>query len=76
MGRMGKGVLYCWECGCCSYTGRGWIGEISFDPDDGEPPKVVAYCPACAASEFGYRPDVGERYECVWEPLPGQVVDD
>ena len=67
--------MYCQECGCCSHDGRGWIAQIEFDPDEGRPPRVVAYCPPCAASEFGYRPEAAERYECAWEPLPGQVID-
>ena len=72
---MGKGVLYCQECGCCSHTGRGWIAEIAFDPEAGQPPRVVGFCPPCAASEFGYRPDVAEGYVCAWEPLRGQMID-
>ena len=54
---------------------RGWIAQIAFDPEDGMPPRVVAYCPPCAASEFGYRPEAAEGYACAWEPLPGQVID-
>ena len=68
-------ALFCEECGCCSADGRGWIAQIAFDPEDGEPPKVVAFCPPCAASEFGYRPEVAERYVCAWEPLPEQTRD-
>ena len=59
----------------CSETGRGWIGEITFDLDDGEPPKVIVFCPPSAASEFGYRPDLAESYVCVWEPLPSEATD-
>ena len=70
----GKG-LSCEECGCCSADGRGWIGQVAFDPEDGEPPKVIVFCPPCAASEFGYRPDVAGRYVCAWEPLPEQTRD-
>jgi len=69
-------VLYCEECGCCSADGRGWVGQIAFDPEDGEPPSVVVFCPPCGASELGYRPETAEGYTCVWEPLPGQVIDD
>ena len=65
----------CEECGCCSADGRGWIAQIAFDPEDGEPPKVIVFCPPCAASEFGYRPDVAGRYVCAWEPLPEQTRD-
>jgi hypothetical protein len=66
-------VLYCEECGCCSDTGRGWIGQIAFDPEDGEPPKVIVFCPPCAASEFEYRPDVAADYACDWDPLPSDT---
>ena len=75
MRRMGSGVLYCQECGCCSHHGRGWTAHISFAADGNEQPKVMAYCPPCAASEFDYRPDVAATYVCEWEPLPGEVVD-
>ena len=68
--------MYCQECGCCSHDGRGWIAEIAFDPEDGQRPRVVAFCPPCGASEFGYRPERAEDYTCVWEPLPGQVIDE
>ena len=76
MGRMGSGVLYCQECGCCSHDGRGWSAHIAVDVDGNERPSVVAFCPPCAASEFGYRPETAEGYECVWEPLPGEVLED
>jgi hypothetical protein len=29
-------------------------------------PQIV---PPCAASEFGYRPDVAANYVCAWEPI-------
>jgi hypothetical protein len=54
---LGK-ALFCEECGCVSGDGRGWIGQIAFDPEDGLPPNVVVFCLPCAASEFGYRPDI------------------
>jgi hypothetical protein len=35
----------------------------------------VVYCPPCAAAEFGYRPDVAEKYVCAWDPLPSETTD-
>ena len=70
-------MLYCQECGCCSgELGKGWAAFVADDPDDDDPPEIVVYCPPCAASEFGYRPDLAEAYVCAWEPLPGQVIDE
>ena len=66
-------MLHCEECGCCSELGKGWVGEISFDPKDSASPCVVVYCPPCAATEFGYRSGVAATYVCVWEPLPGDT---
>jgi len=66
------GGLRCAECGCVSLDGRGWVGQTAFDPDDDAPPSADIYCPPCAASRFGYRPDVAESYVCVWPPLPGE----
>ena len=63
-------VLYCQECGCRSDDGRGWIGHIADDPEDEQPPKVIVFCPPCAASEFGYRPDIAATYVCAWDALP------
>jgi hypothetical protein len=57
---LGK-ALFCEECGCVSGDGRGWIGQIAFDPEDGLPPNVVVFCLPCAASEFGYRPDIAAQ---------------
>jgi hypothetical protein len=28
--------LICEECGCVSPDGRGWVGQIAFDPEDRE----------------------------------------
>lgn len=33
-------MLRCEECGCVSKLGRGWIGYIAEDPDDGEGPDL------------------------------------
>jgi hypothetical protein len=46
-----RGVLTCEECRCVSESGRGWLGYIAEDPEDGEGPLVVTYCPPCAARE-------------------------
>lgn len=62
-------MLYCEECRCCSELGRGWVA-IRFDGPglEGPVPDLAFYCPPCAASEFGYRPDVAANYVCGWEP--------
>lgn len=55
--------MRCEECGCASDEhAAGWAAFIGEDPDDLEPPCVGVFCPACAAEEFGYRPDVGDAY--------------
>ena len=51
----------------------GWSDRIR--PDDGEPPKVIVFCPPCAASEFGYRP-CWDGYVCAWEPLPNEATEE
>jgi hypothetical protein len=64
------GLLYCEECGCCSgELGKGWVAYACEDPDGVDEPRIVVYCPPCAASEFGYRPAFAETYVCAWEPL-------
>ena len=65
-------MLYCVECGCCSELGHSWVAMRCDhpDPETGEPVHDLAfYCPPCAASEFGYRPDVAANYVCAWEPI-------
>ena len=71
-------MLYCVECGCCSELGIGWVAMRCDDPepDVGDEPELALYCPPCAAAEFGYRPDVAERYVCAWEPLPSELADE
>ena len=65
-----EGLLYCVECGCCSgELGRGWVAFVADDPDN-PPPEIITYCPPCAASEFGYRPEAAQSYVCAWDPLP------
>jgi hypothetical protein len=44
-------VLKCEECGCNSESAKDWRGYIAEDPEDGEGPVVVTYCPPCAARE-------------------------
>jgi hypothetical protein len=57
------GLLRCVECGCASdELGRGWVAFTGEDPDGIDPPAIVVYCPACAAEEFGYRPEAAEAY--------------
>lgn len=58
------GLLVCMECGCVSgERGRGWAAFVCQDPDDElDPPAINVYCPPCAASEFGHRPDAGGAY--------------
>jgi hypothetical protein len=58
------GFLTCIECGCVSgELGRGWAAYLTRDPDSPrDPPGIVLYCPPCAASEFGHRPDAAEAY--------------
>jgi len=69
-------VLYCVECGCCSgELGKGWSAFLCTDPDGIEPDRVVVYCPVCAASEFGFKPDVAAMYVRGWEPIPGTIVE-
>ena len=65
-------VLRCEACGCVSVDGSGWVGKTAFDPDEDAAPSAVVYCPPCAATEFGYRPEQAGGYVCVWEPLPGE----
>jgi len=64
-------VLYCEECGCCSgELGKGWVAYTCDDPDGIDEPRIAIYCPPCAAAEFGYRPELGEKYVRGWERLP------
>jgi hypothetical protein len=45
-------TLQCEECSRLSHDGLGWWAGIAFDPDDGEPARVVVYCPDCWVREF------------------------
>jgi hypothetical protein len=51
-------MLLCEECGCKSETGRGWLGYIAHDPEDGEDPVVCTYCPPCAERHLDANPRV------------------
>jgi hypothetical protein len=54
----------------------GWVSFVRADADEGDDtPWSGEYCPPCAAARFGYRPDVAEKYVCVWEPV-SDVADD
>ena len=52
--RQQERLVDCIECGCRSDAG--WVGWRAYrvdDPENGEPPALGFYCPACAESEFG-----------------------
>ena len=49
-------MLQCVACWCVSDLGRGWIGFIAEDPEDGEGPAVATYCPPCAERELEAAP--------------------
>jgi hypothetical protein len=56
--------MRCAECGCYSARASGWIALLGRDPDHDEaPPEVIAFCPACAAFEFGMVVKLAETYE-------------
>jgi hypothetical protein len=46
-------MLRCIECGAESKRGLNWEARIAYDPADDEPAEAVAFCPVCAAREFG-----------------------
>lgn len=66
-------MLVCVECGCCTTElGQGWVALRGDDPDDPHADAAIAvYCPVCAASEFGVRPDFAAHYMRSWDP-PGE----
>jgi hypothetical protein len=46
--------LRCIECGTISEgDADGWRAYIAFIEEDGKPPEIAIYCPACANLEFG-----------------------
>lgn len=72
-------MLCCIECGCWSgELGKGWVAFRCDDPDPDEPSDgrsmIAVYCPRCAASEFGYRPDIGATYVRSW-PTTAMAFD-
>jgi hypothetical protein len=53
-GSLPKPPLRCIECGAMSDgQADGWRAYIAFVEEDGEPPEIAIYCPACAKLEFG-----------------------
>lgn len=69
-------MLHCGQCGCSGELGMGWVTFVRADADEGDDtPWTGEYCPPCAAARFGYRPDVAEKYVCVWEPV-SKLADD
>jgi hypothetical protein len=56
-----RSMLRCEECGCLSESGKGWLGYLVEDPEDGEDPVVCTYCPPCAQRELDARP-LSHRY--------------
>lgn len=70
-------MLYCIECGCCSgELGKGWVAFRGDDADleRNDSPEVAIYCPQCAATGFGYRPEVAAKYVCAWEPASPEAA--
>jgi hypothetical protein len=45
-------MLMCVACWCVSETGKGWVGVVAEDREDGEGPVVATYCPPCAKREL------------------------
>jgi hypothetical protein len=59
-----RATMRCAECGCYSARASGWIALLGRDPDHDEAPtEVIAFCPACAAFEFGMAVKLAETYE-------------
>jgi hypothetical protein len=46
------------------------------DPDGIDEPRLAIFCPPCAASEYGYRPDLAANYQCIWKPQPPTGEDE
>ena len=70
-------MLECDFCGCYSPKPvRGWVALYRADPDGIDEPRLAIFCPPCAASEYGYRPDVAANYECSWKPQPSTNEDE
>jgi hypothetical protein len=53
-GSLPEPPLRCIECDTISQgDADGWHAYIAFIEEDGEPPEIAIYCPACANLEFG-----------------------
>jgi hypothetical protein len=47
------GSLVCAECECdADDKARGWVAYLVDLDDDDDEPKVITFCPTCAASEL------------------------
>ena len=61
-------MLECDFCGChSSEPGKGWAAVRRYDPERIDGLWVAVFCPACAASELGHRPDVAASHLCVFD---------
>lgn len=70
-------MLECDFCGCYSpKPGRGWLAYLGDEQVRLDEPTVLIYCPPCAASVFGHRPDIAAEYDCIWEPQPPASGDE
>ena len=63
-------MLECDFCACYSpEPGKGWAAYLWDDEIDA--PGVRVYCPVCANTWFGLRPEVAAMYLCMWNPPTG-----
>jgi hypothetical protein len=69
-------MLECDFCGCFSEKpGKGWAAYRVDDRVEIEAPFVAVYCPPCAASQFGHRPDLAAEYVCVFGDVSRTPAD-
>ena len=69
-------MLECDFCGChTEKPGKGWAAYRADDRVESEAPFVAVYCPPCAASQFGHRPDLAAEYVCVFEDVSRTPAD-
>lgn len=68
-------MLNCEQCGCSGELGMGWVSFVCSDVDEDDNGWTGAYCPPCAAAEFGYRPDRAENYVCAREPVERETTE-
>ena len=69
-------MLHCEQCGCSGELSMGWVTFVRADADEGDDtPWTGAYCPPCAAAQFGYPPDVAQDYVCVWGPIEAETAE-